>query len=59
MVGEDVPLPGTNFNLSAWFYSHADDFIGQASGQGKLMQKYFGFGPNGDGSYGGRPCFHG
>jgi len=50
MSGDDVPLAGTSFNLSAMFYSHADDFIGQGSGQGKLTAKYFGFGPNGDGS---------
>ena len=49
-VGEDVPPVGTTFDLHAYFYSHVDDFIGQASGEGQLVAKYFGFGPNGDGS---------
>ena len=47
--GEDVPPAGTVIDLSGMLYSHTDDFIGQGTGHGKIVAKYFGFGPNGDG----------
>ena len=48
LVGDDVPLAGTVYNISAMLYSHADDFL-QGGNHGKVTAKFFGFGPNGDG----------
>ena len=40
--GEDVPPAGTVIDLSGMLYSHTDDFIGQGTGHGKIVAKYFG-----------------
>ena len=48
--GDEIPEAGTTFNLSAYFMSHNADFIGQGNSHGMLVAKYFGDGPNDDGS---------